>query len=75
MSRNVDVDVDRASRECGAMPWKVLVESVAALYRREQYPEWRRERTHRTWLVDSCCMEVRLPPSRRDVDADALWTH
>ena len=39
MSRDVDVDVDRASRERGPMPWKVLVESVAGLYRLGQYLE------------------------------------
>ena len=49
MSRDVDVDVDRASREWGAMPWKVLVDCTG----RGQYLKWRRERAHRTWLVDS----------------------
>ena len=48
MSRDVDVDVDRPSRERSAMPGKVLVESVAGLHRRGQHLEWRRERTHRT---------------------------
>ena len=75
MSRDVDVDVDRASRGLRCHAWKVLVESVAGLYRRGQCLEWRRERTHRIWLVDSWCVEVRMPSSRRGVDADALCSH